>query len=50
MCAEFARLVGVIRDTNWGPVFNVENKAAFKNSRNQGVDEGLLLGKKKIFL
>lgn len=37
VCAEFARLVGVIRDTNWGSVFNVENKAAFRNTREHGV-------------
>ena len=37
VCAEFASLVGVIRDTNWGSIFNVENKAAFKNSRDNCV-------------
>ncbi len=36
---DFTKLVAVIRDTNWGGIFNVENKAAFHNANEVGVSQ-----------
>ena len=34
VCHDFASLFGNIRATNWGPVFNVENKLSFKREED----------------
>ena len=34
VCHDFASLFGNIRATNWGPVFNVENKLVFKREED----------------
>ena len=39
VCESFAKLVAVIRDTNWGGIFNVENKAAFHNANEDGASQ-----------